>query len=223
MSRLRFVYCIPIHAARPFQIDHTFSSFCLSYLIEAPLGVERPKTRPYPERTRPMINRVVRKFEMTFYGEGACVVRLSQPEYGALDAERLAAVRDLLLELASLRQVSCLVLDLSNVHFLGAAFAGTLVETWQQLRKRSRPFALCELTPYCAQLMCRLWLNKLFPTYSTERAALAALNHTLSGRDKQPAAGSARVRIRDWGWDPRYAFCSFPFASFRSGADHFGQ
>jgi anti-anti-sigma factor len=75
---------------------------------------------------------------MTFYGDGACVVRLSGPEYGALDAEKLAAVRDLLLELASLRQVSCLVLDLSNVQFLGAAFAGTLVETWQQLRKRSR-------------------------------------------------------------------------------------
>ena len=154
-----------------------------------------------------MINRVVRKCEMTFYGDGACVVRLSGPEYGALDTEKLAAVRDLLLELASLRQVSCLVLDLSNVHFLGAAFADTLVETWQQLRKRNRPFALCELMPDCDQLICRLCLDKLFPIYSTQRAALAALNHTQIGRDKQPEAGSARVRIRDWGWDPRNMVC----------------
>jgi anti-anti-sigma factor len=154
-----------------------------------------------------MINRVVRKCELTFYGDGACVVRLSGPEYGALDAEKLAAVRDLLLELASLPQVSCLVLDLSNVHFLGAAFAGTLVETWQQLRKRSRLFALCELTPYCAELICRLCLDQLLPIYSTQRAALAALDHTQSGRDKQPEAGSARVRVRDWGWDPRNMVC----------------
>jgi anti-anti-sigma factor len=126
-----------------------------------------------------MINLVVKKFEMTFYGDGACVVRPSGPDYGALDAEKLAAVRDLLLELASLRQVSCLVLDLSNVHFLGAAFAGTLVGTWQQLRIRSLPFAVCELTPFCAQLIRRLCLDKLFPIYSTRRAALAALNHTI--------------------------------------------
>jgi anti-anti-sigma factor len=154
-----------------------------------------------------MINLVVKKLEMTCYRDGACVVRLAGPEYGALDAEKLAAVRDLLLELASLRQVSCLVLDLSNVHFLGAAFAGTLVEAWQQLRQRNRPFALCELTPYCAQLICRLCLDKLFPIYSTQRAALAALNHTESGRDEQPEAGGVRVRIRDWGWDPKNMVC----------------
>jgi anti-anti-sigma factor len=154
-----------------------------------------------------MINLVVKKFEMTCYGDGACVVRLSGPEYSALDAEKLAAVRDLLLELASLRQVSCLVLDLSNVHYLGAAFAGTLLEAWQQLHKRSRPFALCELTPFCAQLISRLCLDKLFPIYSTQRAALVALNHTESGRNEQPETGSVRVRIRDWDWDPKNMVC----------------
>jgi anti-anti-sigma factor len=154
-----------------------------------------------------MINQVEKKIEMACYGDGASVVRLSSPAYGSLDAEKLADVRDLLMELASLRQVSCLVLDLSNVHFLGAAFAGTLVKTWQQLRKRSRPFALCELTPYCAQLLCRLCLDKLFPIYSTQRAALAALNHTENRRVKQLEAGSVRVRIREWSWDPKNMVC----------------
>jgi anti-anti-sigma factor len=177
-----------------------------------------------------MINLVIRKFEIAFYGDGACVVRPSGPEYGAFDAKKLTAVRDLLLELASLRQVSCLVLDLSNVYFLGAAFAGTLVETWQQLRKRNRPFALCELMPYCDQLICRLCLDKLFPIYLTQRAALAALNHTQIGRDKQPEVGSARVRIRDWGWDPRNMVCvefldedNFPVRSVVQRRDRLAQ
>jgi anti-anti-sigma factor len=160
-----------------------------------------------PERTAAMFNLAVKKFEMTCYGDGVCVVRLSESEYGSLDAEKLAAVRDFLLELASLPQVSYLVLDLSNVRFLGAAFAGALVEAWQRLRKRSRPFAVCGLTPYCAELIYRLCLDTLFPIYSTQRAALASLDHTQSGRDKQPEAGSVRVHIRDWGWDPKKMVC----------------
>jgi anti-anti-sigma factor len=146
-----------------------------------------------------MSNLVATKFEMTFYGEGACVARLSGPEYGALDAEKLTSVRHLLLELASLRQVSCLVLDLSNVHFLGAGFAGILVEAWQQLHKRSRPFALCGLTPYCAQLICRLCLDKLFPIYSTQRAALAAKTNcwpSSNPRLSPPRGRAARQRER---------------------------
>src|SRR5262245_49245024 len=173
MSRLRL--SIPVLSARlAHSKSITRSSSCLSYLIEPSSVWSVQEHVLTPERTAPMINRVARKFEMTLYGEGACVVRLSGPEYGALDAEKLASVRHLLLELASLREVSCLVLDLSNVHFLGAGFAGILVETWQRLRKRSRPFALCGPTPYCAQLICRLCLDQLFPVYSTQRAALVA-------------------------------------------------
>src|SRR5215469_11549692 len=84
---------------------------------------------------------------------GASVVQLSGPEYGSLDGEKLNGVRRLLLDLANQPGPLPLVVDFSNVHFIGASFIGVLVDTWDQLKKHNRPMALCGLNPYCAQLV----------------------------------------------------------------------
>jgi anti-anti-sigma factor len=81
------------------------------------------------------------------------VIRLAEAEYGSLDTEKLARVRRLLLDQAEKPNPPYLVVDLSEVHYLGASFIGMLVDTCDRLRRRSRRLVLCGLTPYCSKLI----------------------------------------------------------------------
>ena len=156
-----------------------------------------------------MIGLVLKKLEVTFYGNGACLVRLSEPEYGSLDAKKLAAIRGLLLDLASLRLVSSLILEVSRVQFFGAGFAGVLVDVWDRLRQRSRRLAVCGLTPHCARLVQTLRLQQLFDIYPTEIAVLGALDRQSHEGPKKLTCPGARVHIRDVDWDPNMVCVSY--------------
>jgi anti-anti-sigma factor len=129
------------------------------------------------------------------------VVQLTEPEYGSLDAEKLARVRRLLLTHAERPGLGCLVIDLSAVHFFGAGFIGTLMCAWDRLRQRDRKLALCGLTPYCSKLIRILHLDKLFEVYPTRRAALADIGQCVHDNGSAPCAG-IRVRKSDVDWDP---------------------
>jgi anti-anti-sigma factor len=133
---------------------------------------------------------------------GTWLVRLLEPEYGSLDAERLATLRDLLLELASDHVSGCLIVDVSNVQFFGAGFMGVLVDAWNRLRKRGRRLALCGLSPFCDKLIRRFRLDTLLDIYPTQGAALQDTGQSGKGRDQQARTGAVRIRISEVGWDP---------------------
>jgi anti-anti-sigma factor len=133
---------------------------------------------------------------------GASVVQLPEPEYGSLDGEKLERVRRLLLDFANQPGPLPLVVDFSNVHFIGASFIGVLVDTWDQLKKHNRPMALCGLRPYCAQLVRILHLDKLFDIYPTRGIALEKIGNHIDREAGERTTGRIRIETSEVAWDP---------------------
>src|SRR5689334_6211319 len=84
---------------------------------------------------------------------GVAVDRLPEAGYGSLEDTKLAQARRLLLGLARQLAPPYLILDLSDVDYVGAGFIGILVATWDELKKQDRQLMLCGLNPYCAGLI----------------------------------------------------------------------
>ena len=129
----------------------------------------------------------------------ACVVTLSESQYGSLDSDKLARVRRLLVGEVDTPNVPYLIVDLSAVHSFGASFAGILVGTWDRLRQRNRQLVLCGLTPYCAKLIGILHLDKLFDIYPTHQVALEEIvRHHHRGNETQSPSVSVRKSEVEW-------------------------
>jgi anti-anti-sigma factor len=135
-------------------------------------------------------------------GGGVGIVQLAEAEYGSLDTQKLACVRGLLLDQAEKLIPRYLVVDLSAVHFFGASFIGTLVDTWDRLRKRNRRLVLCGLTPFCSKLIRTLHLGKLFEIYATQPIALAQIGQPARCYDGAARSRGIRVRKSEVAWDP---------------------
>jgi anti-anti-sigma factor len=101
---------------------------------------------------------------------GTHLLRFARTEYDSLDTVKLARLRTVLLSKAQHTTAHRLVLDLSNVRFFGAGFVGVLVETWKLLDKTGRRLVLCGLTPYSANLIRILNLDRLFDVYPASEA-----------------------------------------------------
>jgi anti-sigma B factor antagonist len=128
------------------------------------------------------------------------VVRLPESGYGSLDDAKLARARLLLLDLANQRGPAHLIVDLSGVHYIGAALIGIVVSAWDDLKKQDRQLVLCGLNPYCARLFQTLHLDRLFAIHPTPQAALEGLRPQLRPGDALFAP--VRVQVSDVGWDP---------------------
>ncbi len=126
------------------------------------------------------------------------VVRLPDVEYGSLDDVNLARARRLLHGVAKQLRPLYMIVDLSGVHYLGAALVGIVVSAWDDLVKHNRRLVLCGLNPYCARLFKTLHLDRLITVHATAQAALEAIEGQ-GGRD--PIA-TDRVQASDVSWDP---------------------
>jgi anti-anti-sigma factor len=127
--------------------------------------------------------------------QGTCLVRLAEADYGSLDAAKLARLRLLLAYLAARREARRLVLDLSNVQFIGACFVGVLVDTWHLLSQAGRRLALSGLTLDCAKLIRVMHLEKLFDVEHPPESALDRPAEPGTCREKSAPAGSVRIRL----------------------------
>jgi anti-sigma B factor antagonist len=130
------------------------------------------------------------------------VVRLPEVKYGSLDATKLAQARRLLLDLASRPGPPHMIVDLSNVHYLGAGFVGIVVSAWDELNKQGRRLALCGLNSYCARLFRTLHLDRLFAIHPTSEAAIEEIVAHFRAGVGQDQKGMIRVQVSDVGWDP---------------------
>jgi anti-anti-sigma factor len=136
------------------------------------------------------------------FDRGACIVRLFGAEYGSLDAERLARVHSLLLDLVSDQGALSLVLDIANVQYFGAGFVSVLVDIWDRLRHQGGRLALCGLTPYCLKLVRSLHLDKLFDLYASQGAALENMGQHIRGGDERAERTPVRIQLSEVAWDP---------------------
>lgn len=131
------------------------------------------------------------------------VVRLPEAEYGSLEDAKLARARRLLLDLAIQPNPPYLIVDLSGIHYLGAAFIGIVVSTWDELKKQNRRLVLCGLSPYSARLFYVLHLDRLFSIRPSQQAALEEIGaHLGAGVGEGRTAPPVRVQVSDVGWDP---------------------
>jgi anti-anti-sigma factor len=132
----------------------------------------------------------------------ACVVTLSESQYGSLDSDKLARVRRLLVGEIWTRNAPYLIVDLSTVHSFGASFAGILVGIWDRLRQRNRQLVLCGLTPYCTNLIRILQFDKLFDIYPTQQVALEEIGRRLDRGSGTRSPCIISVRKSEVEWDP---------------------
>jgi anti-anti-sigma factor len=130
------------------------------------------------------------------------VVRLPEAEYGSLDDAKLARARRLLLGLANQPVTPHVIVDLSGVQYLGAAFVGILVFAWDELKKRNRRLALSGLSPYCGRLLQTLHLDRLFAIYPTPQAALEEARAHLRAGAGEGRTTLVGVQVSEVGWDP---------------------
>jgi len=131
----------------------------------------------------------------------ASLLELPGPEYSSHDDEGLAHVRSLIQGLVEKTDHEYLIIDLSNVQFFGARFIGTLVNAWDQLKRRQRHLAVCGLTPFCARLMQVLHLDKLFEIFPTRAAVLERISPSVLPAAQEVRSGQNRLEISEVDWD----------------------
>jgi anti-anti-sigma factor len=129
----------------------------------------------------------------------ASLLELPGPEYNSHDEESLGHVGSLIQDLAEKTDREHLVIDLSEVHFFGDSFVGTLVKAWDQLKKRQRHLAVCGLTPFCAKLIQVLNLDKLFDIYPTQETVFEMIGRSVQmGRRGSPGQNRLEISEVDW-------------------------
>jgi anti-anti-sigma factor len=130
-----------------------------------------------------------------------CFLRLPASEYGSLETDKLAQLR-CLLHTATHRPGRCLVLDLSNIQYVGAGFVGVLVETWDELNKAGRLLTLCGLTPYCSRLIRTLHLDKLFDIHPAQAAGPERTCPHAPCAETPVRVGPIHVQLMEVAWNP---------------------
>jgi anti-anti-sigma factor len=131
------------------------------------------------------------------------VVRLSEAGYGSLEDAKLARARRLLQGVANQPGPPYMIVDLSGVYYLGAAFIGIMVSAWDELKKQNRRLVLCGLSPYSARLFHTLHLERLFTIRPSQQAALEEIGAQLcAGAGEGRTAPPVRVQVSEVAWDP---------------------
>jgi len=106
--------------------------------------------------------------------DGVTVIALG-PEYENLDEPLLDHLRGVLLDAASTADPPLVVLDLSHTKFFGSAFIEILFRLSNRLKSRAGQFALCGLTPYCAEVLSITHLDTIWPIFSNRAEAVRGL------------------------------------------------
>jgi anti-anti-sigma factor len=132
----------------------------------------------------------------------ACFLRLPASEYGSLEAGKLAQLRCLLLHMAAHSPGRRLVLDMSNIHYVGAGFVGVLVETWDELNKAGRLLTLWGPKEYCARLLRTLHLDKFFDIHPVQAAGPERTRPHAPCAEPPARVGPVHVQLTEVAWNP---------------------
>src|ERR1700693_1085621 len=107
--------------------------------------------------------------------DGVTVITLGS-EYESLQETELETLKGTLLDTAERADPPLIVLDLSNLRYLGSALIESLFRTWNHLK--SRPggrLALCGLTSYCREVVEITHLDQLWSIFETRDQAVRSM------------------------------------------------
>lgn len=101
-----------------------------------------------------------------------CTVIELGKSYDSLDLDALNEIGSVLLTHARDAEPPRLVLDMSQTGFIGSTFIELLVRTWKRLRERGGTLSLCELQPFCQEVLRVTHLETIWPCYPTRDEAI---------------------------------------------------
>lgn len=94
--------------------------------------------------------------------------------FKTMHEEYLPDVGETLMQAADL-DPPLVALDLSGVEFFSSSFIEILFRLWNKVNKRKGRFVLCDLHPYCREVLKITHLQTLWKIFDTRAAAIAEL------------------------------------------------
>lgn len=148
-----------------FQIDHAL-----------PSGYDETRRMQVPTS----INQLGDEMPQTSLGKqeivGDVTIVSFGPEPLSITEDIVADVSEVLLE-ASRSSPPKVLIDLNHVEFFSSTFIETLFRVWNRLRaQEGGTFALCQLHPYCLEILTILNLHTVWDIYESREAALAGMS-----------------------------------------------
>ena len=105
---------------------------------------------------------------------GVTIVALGS-KYQKIGEDVVSTIGDILLEAAQ-ADPPLVIVDLSQTEFFSSSFIELLFRVWNGIHPQEGVrFALCGLTPYCAEILSVTNLDTLWEVYETREAAVEAL------------------------------------------------
>jgi len=111
---------------------------------------------------------------------GATIIKLGAGA-DTIHGDSLRAFGEALLAEAERADPPRLVIDLSQTEYIGSDFVELLVRAWRRLKPRNGTMALCDMQPFCLEVLELTRLSSLWPAYATCEEAVAALTTPANG------------------------------------------
>ena len=108
--------------------------------------------------------------------EGVTVITLDPP-IKAINEDVLGDISPVLLKAAE-ADPPLVVMDLAGVDFFSSSFIELMFRIWNRLKNRHGRFAICNLHPYCREVIEITNLHTLWTLSDTRPEAIAALKST---------------------------------------------
>ncbi len=100
----------------------------------------------------------------------------TEGNYPSLEVAKLEEMGRVLLGEAVRADPPLLVLDLADTGFVGSSFIELMIRAMKRVRERGGAFALCQVQPFCLDILQTARLDQVFPRYSTRDEAIAAVS-----------------------------------------------
>ncbi len=97
-----------------------------------------------------------------------------EPVYDALDDASMAATQKSMLD-ATQNHAPLVLCDFTETKYFGSAFIEILARAWQRLRARGGHMVLCNLQPFCRQVLTVANLDDVWEFFDSREEALQAL------------------------------------------------
>lgn len=107
----------------------------------------------------------------------------AEGNYPSLEVEKLEEMGRVLLGEATRADPPLVVLDLAGTGFVGSTFIELMIRAMKRVRERGGAFALCQVQPFCLDILQTARLDQVFPRYSTRDEAIAALSAGMVASD----------------------------------------
>jgi anti-anti-sigma factor len=95
-------------------------------------------------------------------------------DYKTITEDVIPAATETLLSVASAAQPR-IVINLAHTDFFGSSFIEVLFRVWKRVTQRGGKFALCQVAPYCVEVLKVTHLDTLWPICDTPEDARKAV------------------------------------------------